>query len=72
MTEMTEMAEMTEMTEMTEKFLSANNLSTSRTAEQHARGQKCFNISIYARWVENYRKYLIQHVERSELRLYFK
>ena len=40
MTEMTEMAEMTEMTEMTEKFLSANNLSTSRTAERHARGQK--------------------------------
>ena len=27
-------------TDMTEKFLSANNLSTSRTAERHARGQK--------------------------------
>ena len=37
---MTEMTEMAEMTEMTEKFLSANNLSTSRTAERHARGQK--------------------------------
>ena len=46
MTKMTDMTEMTEMTEkiekieMTEKLLSANNLSTSRTAERHARGQK--------------------------------
>ena len=46
MTKMTEMTDMTEMTEkiekieMTEKLLSANNLSTSRTAERHARGQK--------------------------------
>ena len=32
------------MTEMTEKFLSANNLSTSKTAEQHARSQKIIDF----------------------------
>ena len=31
---------MTKMSEITEKFLSANNLSTSKTAERHAHGQK--------------------------------